>query len=565
MRCDTNLTALPKMDYSLALYLCVSCFLIGISRAEYNYITGDVNAQGVPDGPMDLQPPTFDEMKNFGTARSGDAMENIFRRNVNVSSDAKCFMQGDIPVDCNASGRVRRNALRDRGRRWESNIVPYTIDNRYDYGTRGRIQRAIDRYHATTCLRFVQRTTQRDYISIFPGSGCWSLVGRQGGMQQLSLGTGCTTNLGTIVHELMHAVGFQHEQTRADRDSYVYIYFSNIIQGLEYNFDKYDLNFIDHLGTSYDYFSVMHYHMTAFTVNGQPTIVARDQSVRLDYRSDFSATDIEKINIYYECGDARPTTGPTLPDDGDCMDMNENCAVWAQYDQCNVNPSWMHANCKVSCEICDPTTGGKENCVDMNENCEVWANNDECTLNPSWMLPNCPVSCEQCDTTPEENCIDTNDNCGDWAKYGECTNNPGYMLTNCPRACGQCGGTGTLTTCGDYNDNCAVWAANDQCNANPGYMNYECKKSCNLCTASSPLELLPQLNCEDSNGYCSIFAADGMCTTKPDYMGLICPESCGMCPGQTTSTGTGGVGASWSLTSWLTVLVVTFLTRQLVL
>ena len=81
--------------------------------------------------------------------------------------------------------------------------------------------------------------------------------------------------------------------------------------GLEYNFDTYPQTLIDHLGTTYDYFSVMHYHMTAFSVNGEPTIVARDASIRLDYRSDFSATDIEKINIYYECGECLVVSSQT--------------------------------------------------------------------------------------------------------------------------------------------------------------------------------------------------------------------------------------------------------------
>ena len=53
----------------------------------------------------------------------------------------------------------------------------------------------------------VGRTSQRDYVSIFKGSGCWSYIGRQGGRQMLSLRTGCANSVGVVIHEFMHALG----------------------------------------------------------------------------------------------------------------------------------------------------------------------------------------------------------------------------------------------------------------------------------------------------------------------------------------------------------------------
>lgn len=64
---------------------------------------------------------------------------------------------------------------------------------------------------------------------------------------------------GIIIHEMGHAIGFQHEQTRPDRDGFVYINTANIQSGVEYNFMRYSSNQVNNYGVDYDYTSVMHY------------------------------------------------------------------------------------------------------------------------------------------------------------------------------------------------------------------------------------------------------------------------------------------------------------------
>lgn len=48
---------------------------------------------------------------------------------------------------------------------------------------------------------------------------------------------------------------------------------------MKFNFNKYNKETIDSLGTKYDYDSVMHYGKTAFSKNGKPTIVATKPGV----------------------------------------------------------------------------------------------------------------------------------------------------------------------------------------------------------------------------------------------------------------------------------------------
>lgn len=95
------------------------------------------------------------------------------------------------------------------------------------------IEQAIQEYHRRTCIRFVPRSNQQDYISIVSGNtGCWSSVGRIGGRQEVNLQSpGCLVKVGTIIHELMHACGFMHEQNRNDRDGFITVNWGNIRSG----------------------------------------------------------------------------------------------------------------------------------------------------------------------------------------------------------------------------------------------------------------------------------------------------------------------------------------------
>ncbi len=64
---------------------------------------------------------------------------------------------------------------------------------------------------------------------------------------------------GTIAHELGHAIGFWHEQSRPDRDDYVTIHELNVTRGKLYNFQKRTWSEITSIDVPYDIGSDMHY------------------------------------------------------------------------------------------------------------------------------------------------------------------------------------------------------------------------------------------------------------------------------------------------------------------
>lgn len=47
-------------------------------------------------------------------------------------------------------------------------------------------------------------------------------------------GPNCLGNEGRAIHEIMHALGIFHEQSRSDRDRFVKIHKENIVPGLNF-------------------------------------------------------------------------------------------------------------------------------------------------------------------------------------------------------------------------------------------------------------------------------------------------------------------------------------------
>ncbi|KAG8438260.1 hypothetical protein GDO86_008814 [Hymenochirus boettgeri] len=244
----------------------------------------------------------------------------------------KLLVQGDIAV---VPGRSFTDC---DGCMWSSSNgivhVPYTISSAYSQDQINLLTSAMLDFEGLTCVNFIPKTNEANYISILSQDGCWSYVGRILGAQTLSLNKIGCMDYGIIQHELNHALGFYHEHTRNDRDDYVSIQYQYISPGDVSVFDKQEST--KHLDLPYDYTSIMHYAANVYSnTSGKNTIIPTpNPNVPIGGGYGLSNLDIAKINKVYSCNN--PCS--TLMSDPNGIVMSDNYPLF--YSN-NANCVWL--------------------------------------------------------------------------------------------------------------------------------------------------------------------------------------------------------------------------------
>ncbi len=229
---------------------------------------------------------------------------------VEIADDGKVIYQSDMVLgdvgDFSGKGTPSNDAssTNDQSRRWPNSTIPYVLSARHP--KRDLILAGIKEVHDKTNLCVVPRTNEKDYVEFVSKSGNWSTLGKswKGGSQEISIDK---ASMGTVAHEILHAAGFYHAQSRGDRDTYVTINSGNIQAGKEHNFKKQGKE--SNIGT-YDFTSIMHYPAKAFSKNGRNTIDLKNdrgnEIMVMGQRAGLSAGDIAAVSTLYVPGSCKP-------------------------------------------------------------------------------------------------------------------------------------------------------------------------------------------------------------------------------------------------------------------
>lgn len=233
------------------------------------------------------------------------------------------LFEGDILVDKNTlssrfgGDKSTDGVIIDESKyRWPNGRMHYRLF-RTSAATNDKVRRAMRYIESRTHVKFIEIAEDAEtpyHVQIIDYyNQCASVVGRDQDppgpikrrWQRMYVGPRC--GFSSTVHELLHALGMWHEQSRVDRDQFVKIHWENILEGKEHNFEI-QTNSIS-VGP-YDLKSIMHYGYWFFSKapNNLVTISSKIPGQNVTSRNVvMSAGDIASINRMYPPPPPPPT------------------------------------------------------------------------------------------------------------------------------------------------------------------------------------------------------------------------------------------------------------------
>uniref|UniRef100_A0A0N5CHB1 Metalloendopeptidase n=1 Tax=Strongyloides papillosus TaxID=174720 RepID=A0A0N5CHB1_STREA len=186
---------------------------------------------------------------------------------------------------------------------WEDFPIKYRI---FENVNRTLVRTAIKSFEKESCLRFKEMSEN------FTGAGLYFQYDEEHcysshngprvdvAPQIIGIAKRCE-RLGSVIHEVLHALGIFHEHSRLDRDKYVTIIEENIIPEHKVQFEIVKDYEGKTYGIHYDYGSAMHYERAAGGIDNKTTIIPKNihYTNSMGQSTYFSFADIKLLNYRY--------------------------------------------------------------------------------------------------------------------------------------------------------------------------------------------------------------------------------------------------------------------------
>ncbi|CEF59844.2 Astacin-like metalloendopeptidase, partial [Strongyloides ratti] len=198
---------------------------------------------------------------------------------------------------------IKRDILLDRLKSWNVSGIQYYVIPPVN---ETNVAKAIEYIENNTCIKFIKMNDifyKKQGLIFKNDTTCSSSIGlvNSNKPQNITLSKNCYKTVGYILHEIGHALGLIHEQSRRDRDYYVEINRDNILIPNRKNFDKFVLNRYKNFSTQYDYNALMHYAQNSFAINTKiPVIKSKlheEHDRAMGNRKKMTFNEIKQLNL----------------------------------------------------------------------------------------------------------------------------------------------------------------------------------------------------------------------------------------------------------------------------